>query len=63
MTSRPAAKKKGPEPVNLDDLLQRHAPAKGDEDITFAEYFALVQKDPSLARLSHARLYGMLTEN
>lgn len=48
--------------MNLEDLLERHALADGDENITFGEYFKKVQDDPALARLSHARLYGMLTE-
>lgn len=49
--------------VQLDDLLQRHPSEQGEGTITFGAYYELVQGDPSLAQLSHARLYGMLTEH
>lgn len=49
--------------MNLNDLLQRHPADVAPEVIDFATYYERVQADPSIAQLSHARMYAMLTEN
>lgn len=49
--------------MQLGDLLSRFGAVDADETIPFSEYFERVQADPSLAQLSHARMYAMLTEN
>ncbi len=42
--------------MELKDLLERINSRRGSasEEVTFAEYIGMVQKDPRLARLSHA---------
>ena len=56
-----AARKGTAKKMQLSDLLSRHGAAKSEADITFGDYFSLVQAEPSLAQLSHARRNAMLT--
>ena len=48
--------------MTLDQLLKKYKDDVEPETLTFGEYYERVLKEPALAQLSHARLYGMLTE-
>ena len=54
--------RKGTTYMKLDDLLSRHNASAETEIIPFADYYQRVQDEPKIAQLSHARMYGMLTE-
>lgn len=46
----------------LSELLDQHHDEIPEENVTFGEYYDRVLADPSIAQLSHARLYAMLKE-
>jgi len=54
--------KKGKAKMQLTELLSRHSAGPQSENIDFRSYFELVQQNPAIAQLSHARMYAMLTE-